>query len=357
MFSLSSPLVMPCLLLVVLVLISNHATPVEASASLSSSASLASSTMFKSRLHSLGSLESSATSQVSPPLANVATSSVLKNLGRGAALRVLCDLTGGTPLENLKTRCSIAPAHLPPPALMTCFNAAIAGPPIRKLGPITGDLAETLQKYKRLWAGTPSRLVEGSLTGAAFMVANKFVRTSLIARGCPTPLAALAGGGIGGLSQAFIVTPTSLILTHSINNKSTAMEAIKDTYDKGGVMGFYAGFGAIAARQASNWASRTTLTEVAKTTLNLGRFGLAGDVMSGIMGGLGSTWNTPIEVIRCKKQRDAGKGLTTKPYMDYVNEALDEGGKRALFRGIKPRCMQAVWQTNWMVVVPKVLGF
>jgi hypothetical protein len=69
-------------------------------------------------------------------------------------------------------------------------------------------------------------------------------------------------------------------------------------------------------------------------------------------------WNTPIEVVRVRKQRDVEQGREGgKSYERYFRDIYENEGWEGLYRGVGPRCLQAVWQTNWMVVAPGVLGF
>lgn len=68
-----------------------------------------------------------------------ASNTVLKNLVRGAFLRIASDLTGGTPLESIKTRVTLT-----------------------KDGPIEAcNSIITNGGFWALWSGTPSRTVEG----------------------------------------------------------------------------------------------------------------------------------------------------------------------------------------------------
>ena len=112
----------------------------------------------------------------------------------------------------------------------------------------------------------------------------------------------------------------------------------------------------MAARQATNWASRSVFTEICRSSLNLSRFGTAGEIASGVIGGVSSCWNTPLETVRVLMQRDASNGLSDKPFRTYVREIVDEDGVPGLYRGVSPRALQATWQTVFMVVVPNILG-
>lgn len=125
--------------------------------------------------------------------------------------------------------------------------------------------------------------------------------------------------------------------------------------ERGG-WGMYSGFKPMAIRQASNWASRAGITEIARSVLGLQRFGLVGELGSGILGGVGSCWNTPIETIRVLTQRDLSMGVPTKSITGYWTHIYENDGVGGLFRGVSPRILQAVWQTCFLVVVPNLMG-
>jgi hypothetical protein len=129
----------------------------------------------------------------------------------------------------------------------------------------------------------------------------------------------------------------------------TAVTVARRVIADKGFLGLYAGGGAMAVRQASNWASRSMFTEICRTNLKLSRFGLAGEIAAGAIGGVGSCWNTPIETVRVLMQRDVAMGKPSKPYMAYVHDILDTKGPPGLFVGVTPRAIQAIWQTVFMV--------
>jgi Mitochondrial carrier protein len=109
-------------------------------------------------------------------------------------------------------------------------------------------------------------------------------------------------------------------------------------------------------RQATNWASRSGFTEIARTSLHLHQYGIIGEIGAGIIGGVGSCWNTPIETIRVYTHRDVSQGIKVKTIPEYWNSIVDEYGYQGLFRGVTPRAMQAIWQTVFLVVVPNLMG-
>jgi len=134
------------------------------------------------------------------------------------------------------------------------------------------------------------------------------------------------------------------------------MAIIRRVVSEKGIGGMYSGGGAMCLRQATNWASRSGFTEIARSVFKLQQYGLVGEIASGAIGGVGSCWNTPIETIRVTHQRDVSQGKTPKSMSEYWEDIVDKGGYPGLFRGITPRAIQAIWQTVFLVVVPNIMG-
>lgn len=118
----------------------------------------------------------------------------------------------------------------------------------------------------------------------------------------------------------------------------------------------FVGGGPMAARQATNWSIRSTMTEVCRTSLKLSRFGSVGEIASGVIGGFTSCINTPLETVRVLMQRDISAGVVPKTFNRYISDIIDETGVPGLYRGVSPRAVQAMWQTVFMVVVPNIFG-
>jgi hypothetical protein len=267
--------------------------------------------------------------------------SIAFNILRGSFLRIASDLSGGTPLETIKCQTTV-----------TKDNMIEAVQNILKEGGIWS-----------LWAGTPSRTVEGALLGALFILGSTVTKKQVLAMGGSPFVAALAGGTVGGVAQALVMTPAGMIFTslnvnrgkkgHENDNAITVMSRI---IKEKGILGMYFGMGPMCMRQASNWASRSGFTEIARTNLRMSQYGVWGEIGSGVIGGVGSTWNTPIETIRVLMQKDVSQGKPTKKFMQYWDDIVEDQGFIGLFRGWTPRTIQAVWQTVFMVVVPNMLG-
>jgi len=264
---------------------------------------------------------------------------VLKNLGRGALLRIASDLSGGTPLESIKCRVTT-----------TRENGFEACRAIVKQGGI-----------QALWAGTPSRTVEGALLGAMFILGSTPTKKKLLKMGVSPIVAQTTAGMIGGLVQAIVMTPAGMVFT-SLNvnkgkpgyEKDTAISVTRRIIKEKGIGGMFVGGGAMAARQASNWASRSGFTEIARIPMS--QYGIWGEIGSGVIGGLGSCWNTPIETCRVLMHKDVSEGKPEKSFGKYVSQVYEEDGVPGLFRGVTPRGVQAIYQTIFMVVFPTMLG-
>jgi Mitochondrial carrier protein len=266
---------------------------------------------------------------------------LVNTLLRGSLLRIASDLSGGTPLESIKTRVTITTEG---PWLATCNI-------LKERGPFG------------LYTGTTSRTVEGALIGAVFMLGSVVTKNKLKSFGCPPTVAALAGGLVGGVAQSVVMTPAGMVFTALSaaekkpgQDSENAISICKRIISEKGIAGLYVGMGPMCLRQASNWASRSGFTEIARSTLGLSKYGLTGELASGIIGGVGSSWNTPIETIRVMSQRDVSIGKIPKSIPEYWNQIVAESGYPGLFRGVTPRAIQAIWQTTFLVVVPNLMG-
>lgn len=269
---------------------------------------------------------------------------ILGNLLRGAVLKVASDLTGGTPLENIKCRVTITPNLN---AIQSC----------REICHQPGGVGN-------LWTGTKSRTIEGAVQGAIFLCASVATKKYVFAMGGSHNAAAFVAGVVGGVAQAVFLTPSTMAFTSlNVNKNKPGYEHDNEftvavrIYKEKGLRGLFVGADAMAARQASTWASRTLFTELCRTNLQLvPKYGLMGEIGSGIIGGLTSCWNTPIETVRVLMHRDMSCGVPAKSFGGYIRQEMEAGGIPGLFRGVVPRALQAVWQTVFMVVVPNILN-
>jgi hypothetical protein len=82
---------------------------------------------------------------------------------------------------------------------------------------------------------------------------------------------------------------------------------------------------------------------------------VAEEAISGIIGGSLSTWNQPFEVLRIEAQASAAKGLPPRNIVQTAKYIVKEAGVLGLFQGIAPRMGLCIWQTLFMVSVPRLL--
>jgi len=204
-------------------------------------------------------------------------------------------------------------------------------------------------------------ILHSALQGALFLAGSLGTKRIILANGGSSTLAAQCGGFVGGIVQTLIMTPAGMIFTSLNVNKDipgyeheNAWLVTKRIMKQTGIRGMYVGIIPMMIRQSTKWATRAGLTEIARAQFQSN--GLLGELASGIVGGVGSCWNTPVETVRVLMHQDLSRGNEVKPILAYVNCILEKDGVPGLFRGVTPRCIQAVWLTAFMIVVPNVLG-
>ena len=145
--------------------------------------------------------------------------------------------------------------------------------------------------------------------------------------------------------------PCTYLVTNAAVSGASVPALLRETLaGPGGASTLYTGAGAVAARQATNWASRQGLTELCQAAIPEG-FGVAGAILGGCLGGIGSCWNTPLEVARIRAQAGDARGL-----VNVLRDVWATEGLAGCFRGVTPRALQAAWQTCFMVVAPQLLA-
>ncbi|GMI14737.1 hypothetical protein TrVE_jg7311 [Triparma verrucosa] len=247
---------------------------------------------------------------------------------RGACLRIASDLTGGLPLENLKTTLNLNTTSVPFKSTLPTLRTLTSSPSF-------------LPHLPPLYCGYKSRLIESSLIGSLFLLTSSTTRRAT--RNFNPITSSFISGISGGLGQCIIMIPSTNIMTTIVDEKINFGQAVKRIYDENGLGGFWRSSGTLAVRQASNWSSRTTFTALLRPTF--GRFGMGGEVAAGLVAGVLSCWNTPVETLRIEMQS------CKKGYKESWEKAKEKG----LWRGVDVRMAQAGWQTVWMVVVPSLM--
>lgn len=179
-------------------------------------------------------------------------------------------------------------------------------------------------------------------------------------------IAGLLAGGVGGVSQALVMAPCTYVVTALVTSRGKGGDGwrgvVATTYRERGIGGFYQGASALAARQATNWASRQALTDTAqRAALRLSGGAALGPgqrLLAGAIGGALSVWNQPFEVLRIEaqaaaaaataaaKEGDAEKGGGgSKGTGGALQRVLAESGWMGLWRGWLPRALLGTWQT------------
>ena len=206
-----------------------------------------------------------------------------------------------------------------------------------------------------LWSGVSARMVEGMLSGGLLLAAKEGLRSLGNACGLPPPVVAAVAGAGGGCAQALVMAPCALLVTRAATGgaDSSVRAALADALRRGGARELYRGSGAVACRQATNWASRQYCTEFIRPAFGAG---VGGELAAGVLGGAVSCWNTPFEVARVESvvraaERDGGAGGV----FGTMRLIVEERGPSGLFAGLLPRCFQAAYQTVFMVCVPRLL--
>ena len=160
--------------------------------------------------------------------------------------------------------------------------------------------------------------------------------------------------------------PCTFLVTAMVTSKDKSMTAsskIKETWAKDGIKGFYPGGTAIAWRQATNWASRQGFTDMTRVQLKSYFHGSQDaklskweEALSGIIGGVLSTWNQPFEVARIEMQASAAAGSNAgRSMVKVMGDVVKDQGVAGLFKGVIPRIGLSVWQTLFMVTGARII--
>ena len=217
-----------------------------------------------------------------------------------------------------------------------------------------------------LWTGCTARLTEGIFSGAILLLAKESIHSALMGCGAPPMVAGFLAGAGGGASQALVMGPCALLVTTALASRSSVLVAARTVWQSHGLRGLYTGSGAVAVRQASNWASRQGFTDLVRP-----RFapGASGEFLASCVGGMISCWNTPFEVARIESQMatlgdsqtrsqsgsKSGSSRSSNALLPTLVSIYRSRGLGGLYAGLLPRMFQACFQTTFMVCIPKLL--
>ena len=204
-------------------------------------------------------------------------------------------------------------------------------------------------------------MAEGLFSGSVLLAAKEGIHTLLsknIGFSIPPSIVGFLSGAGGGAAQALVMGPTSLLVTacvaasNSDDGDVSTLEVVQRIIKENGILSLYRGAPAVAARQATNWASRQGFTEFVRPRIPIE--GVAGELLAGCIGGTLSAWNTPFEVARIESQSQIAK--EKKSLITTMREICDERGVEGLYVGLIPRACQACYQTLFLVCVPRLLN-
>ncbi|KAL3801250.1 hypothetical protein HJC23_012650 [Cyclotella cryptica] len=311
-----------------------------------------------------------ATSHTIP--AAVVVPPVLRNLARGSILKCLADLTGGLPLEVWKSSVVLEnirhnnnhreSTHTSPKSSIAILRSLLRD-----------------QGLSTLWSGLTPRMIEGLFSGGVLLASKELIHVVLsdyvspmvlnrVGMSLPPSTIGFLSGAGGGMAQALVMGPTSLVVTACVvasqkedGEALSALRVAQGVVRERGIRGLYAGAPAVAVRQATNWASRQGFTEWVRPRIPLA--GVTGELVAGCIGGVLSAWNTPFEVARIESQSKVmgentslGDDGESRSLFATMNDIIQERGVGGLYVGLIPRAAQACYQTLFLVCVPRLLS-
>jgi len=273
---------------------------------------------------------------------------------------------------------STDPKDLLKGGVLQCVEAATLGLPFEVWKTHMGTYRSetTMQAFRNIyakggvgafWSGWQPKLVESFLKGGILMYSKEAIIRSVTRAGVDEVSAGLLGGFGGGVAQVTIMGPCTFLVTASVTDKSKSLwQHTLSTYKSHGVGGFYHGGTALVLRQGSNWASRQGLTDFVRyqlKTLHVSKgesvanvkLSIPEEALSGIIGGILSTWNQPFEVMRIEAQSNGAKGLPPKSFVETFHHIVKDSGYKGLFQGIIPRMGLCVSQTLFLITIPHIL--
>jgi hypothetical protein len=209
----------------------------------------------------------------------------------GTLLQVASTITFGQPFEVWKTRMGRYRSE----GTMESFQQ------IRSSGGLSA-----------FYRGLGPKLIESLTKGGCLLVVQDWLLTSLTSFGIDRTAASFLAGAGGGIAQTLVMGPCTFLVTAMVlggtaggtasGGKPTVSSVAHQTWSTKGIAGFYPGGSAIAARQASNWASRVGFTEGARGLVATAMHGknhhglsVRDEAAAGIIGGVLSCWNHPFE--------------------------------------------------------------
>lgn len=259
--------------------------------------------------------------------------------------------------------------------ILQCVEAASLGMPLEvwktHMGTYRsqGTIESFWNIYKKggvgaFWKGLEPKMVECFIKGAILLFSKEAIIKMSRGVGLDEVTAGVIGGFGGGVAQVSILGPCTFLVTAAVTGDksvSITQRAIQ-TYRTQGVAGFYRGGTALALRQGSSWAMRQGFTDYTRLLMKKyihndvnHKLTVPEEAVAAIIGGSLSVCNQPFEVMRIEAQSAATKGLPPQSFMQTFNIIVKDSGFGGLFKGVVPRLGICIWQTLFMVTVPKLL--
>jgi len=255
---------------------------------------------------------------------------------------------------------------------LQCLEAASLGMPFEvwktRMGKFRneGTIEAFKNVYKRggvggFWQGVGPKMVESMTKGGILLFAKEGIMNVVKPMDLGPTLTGVIGGAGAGVAQTSVMGPCTFVVTAVVTGGKdvSVMKTVSATWAEKGLKGFYPGASAIAARQASNWAMRQGFTEFVRDKMMKGlgteKLSMPQEALCGAVGGTMATCNQPFEVSRIAMQSAAFEGKAKLSLPATLGMIVKEQGPAGLFAGIVPRICLGIWQTIFMVTVPKIL--
>lgn len=202
---------------------------------------------------------------------------------------------------------------------------------------------------KGIYHGFGPAVVASAPAAAAFFGMYDYVKRVLVERdtsGKYTPLCHMAAAAAGDVASSTVRVPFEVVKQRLQSGMyKTSVEAIRATFAKEGMRGFFAGYGSLVLRELpfdaiqfplyeflkTSWAKRSGTKEL-ETWQN--------SVCGSIAGGISAAVTTPLDVVKTRLMTQAPGGVRYKGIVDGLQRVAREEGGAALLSGIVPR---VVW--------------
>ena len=253
----------------------------------------------------------------------------------GGTLQVIEAITLGMPFEVMKTK-----------QIQGSIKTSSRLPTLQLVNSMREEGLGSFYK------GIGAKVWESMLKGGIFMFSNQYFLDLLASQGWERAgtSAGLVAGGVAGVVQTTVMAPATFIV--SAQNASAVPISTLGVVKKVGVPGLYAGAGAVAGRQATNWGLRQGL--VAKVTGEYKAYRGGGQLSTperigcGLVGGGLSALNQPFEVLRVAQQTAKAQGKPISLNMAATN-VYQTFGLRGFYLGVVPRIGLCAYQSLFMI--------